>query len=118
MSDQVDLEGLDAATNTAAAQLWNVPAAQLTTGRGVAAAHRFVRSHVSHLAEDRILSDDIRLIASKIEGDTISRVEHKLVISGGSIVGVATGALRQATSRTSAQNRYMPPTVARIISAG
>ncbi|MFP5502353.1 MAG: histidine ammonia-lyase [Candidatus Sericytochromatia bacterium] len=49
----------------------------LAVGRGVAAAHRFVRSHVSHLAEDRILSDDIRLIASKIEdGSLVAAVEE------------------------------------------
>ena len=49
----------------------------LAVGRGVAAAHRFVREHVPHLAEDRILSDDIRLIASKIEdGSLVQAVEE------------------------------------------
>lgn len=49
----------------------------LATGRGVAAAHRFIRRHVPHLDEDRVLADDIRIMREKLEdGSLIAAVEE------------------------------------------
>jgi histidine ammonia-lyase len=49
----------------------------LAPGRGVVAAHRFIRSIVPHLDEDRVLADDIRRLAEKVEdGSLITAVEE------------------------------------------
>jgi histidine ammonia-lyase len=50
---------------------------KLAAGKGVAAAHKFVRSVVPHLDEDRVLADDIRRLRDKIEdGSLVAAVEE------------------------------------------
>jgi histidine ammonia-lyase len=50
---------------------------KLAAGKGVAAAHKFVRTVVPHLDEDRVLADDIRRLRDKIEdGSLVAAVEE------------------------------------------
>lgn len=50
---------------------------KLAAGRGVAAAHRFIREVVPHLDEDRVLADDIRRLREKLDdGSLVAAVEE------------------------------------------
>ncbi|MDR2908807.1 MAG: histidine ammonia-lyase, partial [Oscillospiraceae bacterium] len=52
--------------------------APLLPGRGTGAAHRYLRSLVPHLDEDRILAPDIEIIRGAIvDGSLVARVEEK-----------------------------------------
>lgn len=52
---------------------------ELPAGRGVEAVRRFVRTHVPHLDEDRMIADEIRLIAERIEdGSLVAAVEEAI----------------------------------------
>ncbi len=48
----------------------------LKSGKGVEAAHRFVRKHVKHLGGDRVLAEDIQTAVRLVEsGDLLRAVE-------------------------------------------
>jgi histidine ammonia-lyase len=51
----------------------------LRKGRGTCIAHTIIRKHVMHLAEDRLLFEDVRNVASLVQKNTILLdIEHEL----------------------------------------